>query len=105
MENYFLPANTKEKQTQDQVNNTNKRKNKPNQDDNLAEKKSKTAADPKPNWPLMYEWLEYRTIEGTTFIFCSSCEKAKFTNQIFKVIAIYKKDSLYLFFFQAEDGI
>ncbi len=94
MENYFLPANTKEKQTQDQVNNTNKRKNKPNQDDNLAEKKSKTAAAPKPNWPLMYEWLEYRTIEGTTFMFCSWCEKAKFTNQMAKGTAIYKKDSL-----------
>jgi hypothetical protein len=38
MKNYFLLTNTKEKQTQDQVNNTNKRKNKPNQDDNLAEK-------------------------------------------------------------------
>ncbi|CAB5395525.1 unnamed protein product [Rhizophagus irregularis] len=94
MENYFLPANTKKKQTHDQVNNANKRKNKPNQDDNLARKKQKTASALKPSWLLTYEWLEYRTIEDTTFMICAWCEKAKFINQMAKGITIYKKDLL-----------
>ncbi|CAB5364129.1 unnamed protein product [Rhizophagus irregularis] len=94
MENYFLPANTKEKQTHDQVNNANKRKNKSNQDDNLAGKKQKTASAPKPSWLLTYEWLEYQTIEDTTFMICAWCEKAKFINQMAKGITIYKKDLL-----------
>ncbi|GBB98646.1 hypothetical protein RclHR1_03290004 [Rhizophagus clarus] len=42
----------------------------------------------------MYEWLEYRTIEDTTFMICVWCEKAKFINQMAKGITIYKKDLL-----------
>jgi hypothetical protein len=33
-------------------------------------------------------------IEDTTFIICVWCEKAKFTNQMAKGTAIYKKDLL-----------
>jgi len=55
MENYFLPTNTKEKQTQDQVSSTGKRKKNPNQDDNLAEKKPKTATTSNSKWLSMYK--------------------------------------------------
>ena len=70
MENYFLPTNTKEKQTQDQVSSMSKREKNSNQDDNLAEKKPKTATAPNSKWLSMYKWLEYQTIEDTTFMYC-----------------------------------
>ena len=94
MEQYFLSANTKGKQVQNKDNEgTSKRKN-VTSDDNPADKKIKTASAPNPQWLATHEWLEFRKIENTVYMFCKWCEEAKFTNQMAKGTSVYRKETI-----------
>jgi hypothetical protein len=53
----------------------------------------------------MYEWLEYQTIENTTFMYCSWCECAKFTNLMAKGTTTYKKDTLDRHYFKIKESL
>jgi len=58
-------------------------------------KKQKTAVSPKEQWRTLYgDWLEYRNVNGTIFMFCTWCEKAGYGNQMAKGCSTYKKDLL-----------
>lgn len=92
MENFFSPINTKGKQIQTKVNE-GKRKKITN-DNNSAEKKIKTAAAPNPQWLQTHEWLEFRKVDDITYMFCTWCEGAKFTNQMAKGTSVYKKETI-----------
>ena len=50
-------------------------KSKRNQKDNnksvLPNKKLKTAATPKEQWRTIYNWLDYRNVDGKVLIFCT----------------------------------
>ncbi|GET03719.1 hypothetical protein GLOIN_2v24769 [Rhizophagus clarus] len=54
----------------------------------------KTAAAPNPQWLQTHEWLELRKVDDVTYMFCAWCESAKFTNQMAKGIAVYKKETI-----------
>ncbi|GBB92588.1 hypothetical protein RclHR1_20280002 [Rhizophagus clarus] len=91
MEQYFLP---KEKQAQSKVNEGASKRKKVTNDDDPTEKKIKTAAAPNPQWLQTHEWLELRKVDDVTYMFCAWCESAKFTNQMAKGIAVYKKETI-----------
>lgn len=94
MEQYFSPMNTKGKQVPNKVHEgTNKRKKIEN-DNNLAEKKIKTATAPNPQWLQTHEWLEFRKVDDVIYMFCTWCEGAKLTNQMAKGTAVYKKETI-----------
>jgi Domain of unknown function (DUF4371) len=94
MEQYFPSSNTKGKQVQNKDNEgTSKRKN-VTSDDNPTDKKIKTASAPNPQWLATHEWLEFREIEDTVYMFCKWCEEAKFTNQLAKGTSVYRKETI-----------
>jgi hypothetical protein len=50
---------------------------------------------PKEQCRTVYgDWLEYREINGTTYMYCAWYEKAGYGNQMAKGYATYKKDLL-----------
>jgi len=61
---------------------------------NLVDKRIKTANAPNPQWLAIHEWLEFRKVDNTTYMFCTWCEGANFTNQMAKGTSVYKKETI-----------
>src|SRR5688572_21415302 len=94
MEQYFLPANTKGKQVQNKVHEGTSKRKTITGDDKSADKRIKTANAPNPQWLATHEWLEFRKVDDTTYMFCTWCESAKFTNLMAKGTSVYKKETI-----------
>ena len=59
MEQYFSPANTKGKQVQNEVYEGTSKRKKITSDDNLTDKRIKTANALNTQWLAIHEWLEF----------------------------------------------
>jgi hypothetical protein len=59
-------------------------------DDNSAERKVKAAAAPNPYWLQAHEWLEFRKVDNITYMFCTWCEKAKFSYRMISELQYIK---------------
>jgi hypothetical protein len=94
MEQYFLPANTKGKQVQNKVHEGTSKRKTITGDDKSADKRIKTAYAPNQQWLATHEWLEFRKVDDTTYMFCTWCESAKFTNLMAKGTSVYKKETI-----------